>query len=173
MAATESMYLGDISDFPQKLCDRQCIQIARIRSNAADRFGARSGLADGESQAQGGRNGGLAVWGCNELLGNDTGRLPRSDGKRIKEADICAMPKQLTEHVAIEEQQSSMAFCGGTCSGGQQSCIPSTEADTSEIAADFEWRTAAPPAAGSMATDNVIKKTRMVRASFMVRAARP
>ena len=96
------------------------------------------------------------------------GRLPINSGKTITVQDLPATAKQVIEHAAIEEQQSSMAFCGGTCSGGQQSCIPSTEADTSEIAADFEWRTAALPTAGSMATDNVIKKTKMVRTSFMV-----
>jgi hypothetical protein len=101
------------------------------------------------------------------------GRLPSNSGKTITVQDVPATPKQVIEHAAIEEQQSSMAFCEGSCFGGQQSCIPSTEADTSEIAADFGWGTAAPPAAGSMTTDNVIKKTRMVRASFMVRAVWP
>ena len=95
-----------------------------------DPLGAHSGLAGGESQAQGGRNGGLAVWACNGLLKNDTGRLPSSDGERIKKVDVSAIPKQLIEHVAIDEQQSSIGLCVGNSFGQQQSVTPSIEADT-------------------------------------------
>jgi hypothetical protein len=66
-----------------------------------------------------------------------------------------------------------MAFCAGSCFRGQQSCLLSVEADTSEMSADFGWTTAAPPEVGSKATDNAIKKIRMVRPMFMARAARP
>src|SRR5215471_5208282 len=100
--APGSMYLGDISGFPHKLL----LPADHSDQRASDRMrrdplGAHSGLAGGESQAQGGRNGGLAVWACNGLLKNDTGRLPSSDGERIKKVDVSTIPKQLIEHVAI------------------------------------------------------------------------
>jgi hypothetical protein len=55
------------------------------------------------------------------------GRRLSSTGKTNKE-DVPATPKQNIEHVATEEQQSSIAFCEGN-SFGQQSCTPSVEAD--------------------------------------------
>jgi hypothetical protein len=96
----------------------------------------------------------------------DRGRLPSSNGKTSKEG-VPAMLKQFIEHVAIEEQQSSAVLCSGICFR-QQSCGPSVEADTLDMPAEFGYRAAAtPPETGSIATDNAIKKTRMVRPKSM------
>jgi hypothetical protein len=98
-------------------------------------------------------------------------RLPSSNGKKIKD-DVPVKPKQFMEHVAIDEQQSPMAFSKGSFLWGQQSCMSSMEEDMSDMSADFTL-TAAPPVAGSMATDRAIRRTRMVRPRCMGQPARP
>jgi hypothetical protein len=92
------------------------------------------------------------------------GRLPSGNEKTIKE-EVPTKPKQLWGHVAIDEQQSSMAFSEGSFLCGQQS-MSSMEADMFDISADFTV-TAAPLAIGSMATDSAINRIRMVRPRCM------
>ena len=89
-------------------------------------------------------------------------RLPSSNGKKIKD-DVPVKPKQFMEHVAIDEQQSPMAFSKGSFLWGQQSCMSSMEedmSDMSDVSADFTL-TAAPPVAGSMATDRAVSYTHL------------
>jgi hypothetical protein len=99
------------------------------------------------------------------LLTNDMVKLPSSNGKTIKD-DVPAKAKQFMGHVAIDEQQSPIAFSKGSFLWGQQSCMSSMEEDMSDMSADLTV-TAAPPMAGSIATDRAIKRVRMVRPTCM------
>ena len=123
------------------------------------------------SQTRGGRKGGLPVCECNGLLAKDMGMLPSSNGKIIKKG-VPTKPKQFVEHVAMDEQQSPMAFseCNFLCGQQSMSSIAddmwSMEADMSDMPTDFVLR-AASTEPGSMATDTAIKKIRIVRTRCM------
>jgi hypothetical protein len=125
-------------------------------------------LPFGKRQPRGGRNGGLPVWECNGLLAKEMGTLATSDGKTINE-DVPVTPKQLIGQVAIDEQQSSAAFCEGSFLWGQQS-MSSMEADMFDMAADLAPAEAPTTVLGSTATESAIKRTRMVRARCMASA---
>jgi hypothetical protein len=85
---------------------------------------------------------------------------------------VLANPKQFMEHVAIDEQQSLMAFSEGGFLCGQQSMssmaedIWSTEADMADMSTDLP-PTAALPAVGSTAIDRTSNTIRIVRPRCM------
>ena len=95
--------------------------------------------------------------------------LPANHGKTICE-DVPVKPMQFMGHVAIDEQQSAMAFSAGTFLCGQQS-ISSIDEDTWFMEEDMPGVSAAfttaPPLTGSMATERAIKMARTVRPSCM------
>jgi hypothetical protein len=85
------------------------------------------------------------------------------------EEEVPAKLKHFSAQVPIVPQLS-MAGSHGFAIGGQQSCISSVM-DMSAWSGDFEF-TPAPAAAGSIATDRLIRTARMVRPMLMDQASR-
>jgi hypothetical protein len=114
---------------------------------------------------RGGRKGGLVFWELTGSLSSDIVTLPSRGGGTIKEGEP-TNPKLFIGH-AIDEQQSSMAFCEGRFLSGQQSCMRSVE-DMGDVSTDFTL-IAAPLPVGNTATDRAIKRIRIVRPICMGR----
>jgi hypothetical protein len=133
-------------------------------SAAAEQVGAsfrpRATAHIRRDQTRGGRKGGLPACEGSELLANANTRFTPINGNRTSEKPVPAKLKHFNAHTAIDVQ-SPMAFSHGAGSG-QQSCIGS-DADNSAALT----LTAAPPAAGSIATDAATTKANMVRPTFI------
>ena len=96
----------------------------------------------------------------NRLLAKNAVIFAPAEGKTMIEDNVPAKLKHLSTQVAMAAQ-SSMAFSHGLALCGQQSVIFSIM-DMSAASGDLAL-TPAPPAAGSIATDKVIRTARIVR----------